>query len=294
MTSLLRACSPALAAALAGNARLWSAELMTFTLTDGTVLRWTNFDRDLTYAGHTFTAGSPFSSRTSWKVTNTMEVPTLSLRLLAGVASFRGGASLEAQIASGLFDGAAFNLETAFMLTPGDVDTLGTIALFGGYVGPIDGGGVAYTLSIKGRNNDLDQYVPRGLYQVSCRHAFCDAGCTLDRADFTSSFAVGSSPTAAFIPWATPPATPALSVNGTLAMVDGDAAGSRRTIARATSGGIILSFPLASLPAPGDSFTAFQACDKTRNSGSGQSCTDRSNTDHYRGYPFTPPPTAAY
>ncbi len=154
-------------------------------------------------------------------------------------------------------------------------------------------GGVA-TITAKGKNNRLDQYVPRNLYQVGCNHAFCDAGCTLSRASFTSNFTVGGSPTSIFVPWASAPGTPALYIGGTLAVTSGAGAGQRRTISGANAFGVDLAYPLSVLPAAGDAFTAFEACDKSFNSGSGQSCTDRSNTQHYRGFEFIPPPNAAY
>jgi hypothetical protein len=48
------------------------------------------------------------------------------------------------------------------------------------------------------------------------------------------------------------------------------------------------------LPIAADGFTAFEGCDKSFNSGSVQSCTSRSNTQHYRGFEFVPPPNSAY
>ena len=296
MTALLRPASTALAAALAANAIVYDADLVTLTLVDGvTVLNWTNFDHDLVYGGTRYVAQGQALGQTTWKVTNTMEVPQATLKVSSLNCSFNGGASLQLQIHNGLLDGASFLLQVASMGADVDPDTLGTMEIFAGKVAGIDCDGITASIGVKGKNNDLDQYTPRNLYQVPCNHAFCDPGCTLNKASFTAAYTVGTAPTAVFIPWAgRAPANYATYQNGTLLMTSGAASGARRTVTQATSAGLELSYPLAELPAAGDGFTALQGCDKTLNSGSSQSCTAYSNTQNYRGYPFVPPPASSY
>ncbi len=296
MSALLRDASPALAAALASGQRLWSADIYVVTLVDGTtVLRWTTWDRDLTYSGDDYSSKAPWVNRSAWKVTNTMEVPTMQLRLMALNDGFAGGASIKSQIHQGLLDGSNVLMSRVYMTTPGGADALGAVDMFGGGVAGIDLDGITADIAIKGRVNDLDQYAPRNLVQVGCNHAFCDAGCTLNRATFTTGYTVGASSTSTFIPWSgSPPANATNYQGGNVAMTTGVASGARRTVAKADASGLTLSYPLYDVPAPGDGFDAFEACDKSFNSGSGQSCTDRSNTQHYRGFEFTPPPSAAF
>ncbi len=295
MSALLRSCSPALADALAGGVELWAADLFTFTLADGvTQFNWTSWDTDLVADAVTYSSRRPWVECSGWSVVNTMEVPTSTVTLTATNDGFNGGASIKAQIHNGLFDGASVLISEAFMTTPGDTSALGLLPVFGGKVGAIDLIGTQAVLTCKGKVNDLDQYVPRNLFQVGCNHAFCDVGCTLNRAAFTASFTVGASPTPIFIPWAAAPGSPVAFNAGTLAMTSGAAAGSRRTILSSNSSGLTLAYPLYTVPAPGDSFSAFAGCDKTFDSGSGQSCTDRSNTQNYRGFEFVPPPNSAF
>ena len=295
MSAFLRAASPALVAALAANAIRYSANLYTITLVDGvTTLNWTDFDRDLTYAGTTFTSKGPFLSRPTWKVTNTIEVPDLSLKVSSFNTPFAGGGSLELQIHSGLLDGATFLMQRAMMGIDANPNTLGLIPLLGGKIAGIDLDGVTATIGAKGKINDLDQYIPRNLYQVQCNHAFGDAGCAISRAAYTASYAIGASPSTAFIPWASAPSGATAYQNGTLVITNGPASGSRRAIAAASSAGLTLSYPLPFLPVAGNAFTALQGCDKTLNSGSNQSCTAYSNTAHYRGFRDVPPPATAY
>ncbi len=173
--------------------------------------------------------------------------------------------------------------------------TLGAVTVFGGKIAGIDLDGITAAIAAKGKTNDLDQYAPRNIYQVGCNHAFCDAGCALSRASFTTPFTVGLSPTTTFIPWnGTPPTNPQGWQNGTIVFTSGAAAGARRTIAKADSSGATLVYPLYVTPAHADTFTGLQGCDKSFDSGSGQSCTDYSNTQHYRGFPYVPPPNSAY
>ena len=293
MTAFLRPAGAALIAALAARAIRYEAHLYTITLIDGvTTYTWTDFDKALTSGGTAFT---PWPlGRPAWNVVNTMEVPSLTLKVLSLNAAFGAGAPLQQQIHAGLFDGATLAAQMCPMGADANPATLGTVPFFTGKIAGIDCDGVAATIAVKGKVNDLDQYAPRNLYRTTCNHAFCDAGCTLSRAAYTASFAVGASPTATFIPWASAPGNAATYQNGTIAITSGAAAGSRRSIAAASASGLTLAYPLATVPAPGDTFTAFQGCDKTLNSGSAQSCTAYANTAHFRGFTNVPPPGAAY
>lgn len=295
MSVFLRDASPALKAALAANAIRYSANLYTITLVDGlTVLRWTDFDRDLPFSGLEFGSRGALLSKPAWKVVNTMEVPTLTLKVSSLNTAFLGGGALQLQIHDGLLDGAEFLMQRAMMGVDASPDTLGVIGLFAGKIGAIDLDGINASITVKGRTNDLDQYIPRNLYQVPCLRAFCDTGCTLNRADFTASFTMGGTPTPVFIPWSTAPSNAAAYQGGTVVITSGAASGSRRTIADASSAGLTLVYPLPQTVAPGDAFTAFQGCDKTRNSGSNQSCSARGNIVNFRGYPDVPPPASSY
>ncbi len=295
MAALLRSSTLGLLeAALAADTITAEADLFVFTLLDGTMLYWTSWDRDLTFQGQVYSSKAPWLESSDWNVSNTMEIPELKLFLRAFNTSFNGGAGIMAQIHNGLFDGAKVLMSTAFMVDPPTV--LDTVPLFGGKSGGIDLGGATATIDVRGKTNDLDQYAPRNLYQIGCNHGFCDPGCTLVRSTFTSTFTVGASGVnALFIPWpGTAPTNATNYQNGQLTFTGGAAAGQTRTIAQANSAGLTLAYPLYETPSPGDAFSAFQGCDKSVNSGSGQSCTARSNTQHVRAFPFVPPPNSAY
>ena len=93
--------------------------------------------------------------------------------------------------------------------------------------------------------------------------------------------------------WATPPAHPFNFLNGQVTMTSGINAGQVRSVRSADVLGVNVSYPWFNVASPGDGFTVLQGCDKTLNSGSGQSCTDYGNTQHYRGFPYVPQPEFA-
>jgi uncharacterized phage protein (TIGR02218 family) len=287
----MRTCSGALALVLAsGGVKMFMADLFAVMLADGvTSFYWTSFDQDLVWGGNTYKSQSPWLERTAWNVANTMSVPELSITLNALNDGFNGGADIKAQIVNGLFDGATLQLNRVFMPTPGDTGSLGAVLLFGGEFSDIDVDGISAKIKVKGLTNKLDINVPRNVYQAGCLHTFCDAGCTLLRADYTASYAVGASPTRYFIPWATAPGTPALYNGGTITFTSGVCSGQRRTIQEADVTGITLSYPLYQTPLTGDAFTAFVGCDKQKST-----CESRSNFQHFRAFPVVPPVTAAY
>jgi uncharacterized phage protein (TIGR02218 family) len=296
MADYLRTCSPALALALQGGVQLWSADIFKFALVDGvTVYTWAAWDSDLTVGSTVYSSRAPWLERSQWNVSNKMEVPSLKVTLAALNDSFEGGGNIKLQIHNGLFDGATFLLSRVFMDSPGNTVALGTIDLFGGSVSGIELTGLAADITIKGKVNLLDQNAPRNVFQIGCNHAFCDTGCTLNRAAYTTSYTVGTSPTTTFIPWTSAPSNPTRYINGTMALTGGAASGQRRNIANADSTGLTLAYPLYVLPSAGDAFTAFEGCDKTFNAaGSVQSCTARGNTQNYRGFEYVPPPNSAY
>lgn len=62
------------------------------------------------------------------------------------------------------------------------------------------------------------------------------------------------------------------------------------TIKLADATGLTLTFPLPALPAPGDTFTAYQGCDYTL-----ATCRSKfANEANFRGFPFVPAPEAAF
>ncbi|HEY1615127.1 MAG TPA: DUF2163 domain-containing protein [Rhizomicrobium sp.] len=279
----MRQASAQLIAFLAARTPCHMGDLFTVQLLDGTAWRWTAYDRSLVVGGQTWLCardGAPLVSRNRFAVRNTVEVPELELRLAAQDALL---SNLKRQIHNGLFDGARIELDRAFMPVPGDT-SLGAVLLFNGRQSNavIDAEGV--TLTAKGDNVLMNQQAPRNLYQTTCLHTFCDAGCALSESAFALGGNAGAGSTAGNVTWGVIPTNPALYTLGKLTMLDGAAAGQICTVRLATNTGLSLTYPLYNAPSAGDAFTVVQGCDRNMTT-----CQNTyNNLQHFRGYPFVP------
>src|SRR5689334_15698964 len=84
------------------------AQLFAFTLRDNsTVHRWTSWNRNLDWASHTWMGRGQKLQRTRLNLTNTMQVPELTVKMLSLNDDFNGGADIKTQIRNGLFRGAS-------------------------------------------------------------------------------------------------------------------------------------------------------------------------------------------
>ncbi len=294
-----------------GTMKVYKADLFTVILLDGvTKYLWTDFDQDIHFIGiggtpYLFLAQGPCIQRTQLSVKNTVEVPSLTLKLSALDTDFVGGLGIKQQLHNGYFDGATIWLDRCFMAAPlgnpihasgviggNGIDPLG--GLFAGRMSSAKITAVGAELTVKGANVLMNQNVPRNAYQVPCIHAFCDAGCTLSAATFTTTNSAGAGSTRARVTWGTVPGAPNVYTYGRLTMLSGPAIGQTRTIKSADAAGMVLQYPLYNTPAAGDTCSVFKGCDKAYISGSGQSCTDYANTQNHRGFEFTPTADTAF
>lgn len=277
------------ASALAtGVAPLARIEIWDVTLLDGTNFYWSTYDSSFEWLGNVYLSQNPFLRRGSWKVTNSMEIPVLSVTLLSLTDGFNGGLDIRSQIMQGLLDGAEMLLQYLYV-DLSDGSQLGTIVIFGGVVSTARVRGSTANIKIKGANNKLDQNAPRRVYQITCSNTFCDPGCTLLRVSFTLPYVVDVGVTKVFIPWTIPPGDPSLYQFGTVTMTSGPATGQSMNIDFADASGLTLVVPLYNLPVAGDTFTAFEGCIKTR-----VRCDSRGNEQNGLWFPYIPPAETAF
>jgi hypothetical protein len=301
----MRATNGATAALIGAKTPFYKADLFTITLLDGvTVFRWTDFDQDIHFSGflgapYLFLAQGPLLQRTQLAVKNTVEVPELTIKLSALDTDFVGGLNIKTQLHNGYFDGATIWLDRCFIAPPLPTPVTATGVIGGNGITPSGGlfagrmsqakiTAVGAELTVKGANVLMNQYVPRNQYQVPCLHTFCDAGCTLLASTFSIPNTAGAGSTNRVLQWGSVPGSPSIYSLGKVTMTSGPAIGQVRTVKLSSAAGIVLQYPLYNTPAPGDTFSILEGCTKNYNDGSGQDCTARSNTQHYRGFPFTP------
>jgi uncharacterized phage protein (TIGR02218 family) len=274
----------ALIAALAARAPLSSADLFTFTLRDGSTFRVTGADRDVTWSGTTWSAAGPTIQRSTWSVKNTTEVPEMTIRIFTDGTDFEPG-NLKRLVHDGYFDGAYVELSRAFMPTFGDT-SLGTVLLFGGRAGKAEITALGITLTCTASNVILAQNIPRNTYQLGCIHTLYDTGCTLSKWAHTATFTVQAA-TAITLVSAEPMPNGGNYVLGTTSIIDGVGVGQSRTIEAWDTVGqqaVQVSYPLLTVPQPGDHFTLSEGCDKTR-----ARCDQFGNLVNFRGFPNIPP-----
>lgn len=275
---------------LASNNVACRADLITLTLVDATVYRWTTFERDLTVGGSTYLAvggsAAPYFKRSSIQQSAQLEVDTLDVTL--GGTWLVGGKTLGQLAVAGYFDGARLQIDHLIMPTPGDV-SLGTIPFwFEGRIACVEPRGLEIVLRCKSELEALNMPLPRFLLQAQCNNVFCDTNCGLLRADYTdvAGFDSGSGTTIRVQSnWggAYPAHWFAL---GIVSFTSGVLAGMRFGIQDYDGDyTITLALPLPQVPAVGDVFTVTAGCDRSR-----AKCASYSNLARYRGYPHIPTP----
>lgn len=284
----MRSASSAMKALLSSRQPVNKADLITCTTTDGVSDYWTTFSENISYGGTTWISGGPLVSRSTLSVRNTAEIPELDLTFKCSPATLFRGLPFRQQIASGTFNGAMFKLERAFMPL-GSVDTsAGLILMFLGRKGPVKQTGDLTTITVRGGNVSLKQPAPKNCFQKPCLHTFCDAGCTLNEADFTTTNTIGDGSDGVVLYWGTSPVTPANYVLGKITMTSGASQGQVRTIRKSTATTFLISYPFDNGISAGDSFDVMEGCVKTTTR-----CTALGNLQHFRGFPYIPDATFA-
>ncbi len=288
----MRPAPPALVAALAAaraahDAPLLMADCYTLTLRSGTVLTLTNADVPVTLGGTTFLANSLLIDGLAFKCALGLDVDEQQVTLAARPTDTIGGVPALTAIHRGALDGCTLRRERAF-LTSWSAPPLGSIVLFQGRVTSIDAvGRTSATVTVASDLVLLDIDMPRNLYQPTCVHALYDSGCGLQKSAWGSAGTVAAGTGATQIVWAG--ADPKFA-QGTLTFTSGVLAGQSVGVKAASAGALALAYPLAAVPAVGDGFTAYPGCDRTQ-----ATCAAKfANLANFRGFPFVPPPAAAY
>ncbi len=302
----MKSASVALQAILATNEFLY-ADLYTFTLVDGTVLRWTSFDTDVPANGNTFSSGGlggPFFDRKDnkakchWKIG--VEVDTLVFDVVPGAATIAGEPFLSA-VRQGVFDGAELELDRAFFspTAPGRFPpftvqpAMGVVVLFVGRVDEVDAGRSLATYTVNSHLELLTANLPRNLYQAGCVNTLGDASCGVNLNGFSVTTTAAAGSTSGIVLAAVNNPLTGYFDQGKVTFASGANAGLSRSVKQCifgAPGAISLLAPLPSPPAPGDALTIFAGCDKSLGP---NGCPKFNNLPNFRGFPFVPVPETA-
>jgi uncharacterized phage protein (TIGR02218 family) len=275
---------------LLASRQFFAADLYTFTLIGGGVLRYCSGDRDITAGGRLFTSQGPRLDRKDtkakchWKIG--IAVDTLVFDVMPQASDLVNGQPFLAACVQGAFDGAELQLERAFMASYGDTST-GTVILFVGRVAEIDLGRAIATFAINSHLELLNTQLPRNLWQPGCVNSLGDASCGVDLASFGIGGSAASASSASVIAATLVQATGYFD-QGKLAFTSGANAGLTRSVKSWVAGSpgvIALLAPFPNAPAAGDAFTIYPGCDKTLGP---NGCAKFANTARFKGYPFIP------
>ncbi len=263
------------------------ADCFTLTLRTGLILTYTSADVPIALNGYTYLANSVLIDGLQYKCAVGLDVDQQQITVSARVSDTLGGVPFLQAIRNGVLDGCEIQRERAF-LTSWSAAPLGSVILFKGRVGTVDN--VGRTTAQITVNSDLvllDMDMPRNLYSPQCVHVLYDSGCGLVKSAYGATGAVGTGSTSSTIVWSG--ATQNFA-QGTILFSSGQNAGVSANIKSVGAGLLILSAALPNVPIEGDSFAAYQGCAHTK-----AACqTQFNNVAHFRGFPFIPPPAAAY
>lgn len=265
-------------------------ELWTFTLADGTVLRLTTLDVNVTVGADTWLTNGPVLSRPGSRMVAGGEVSEFEITVEPGASDTIGGLPWALAARRGVLRHGRVLIERAYMPTWGDV-SLGKLFVMGGRMAEIGGSASEIRITVRSDLELLNVNVPVELVQPSCRHTLFDSGCTLSAAAHDVSATILTGSTVGTLLATLSEATDWFSL-GRVVFNDGPNAGSSRQIKKHTSGSpdsLALALPLYHAPVNGNSITLYPGCDRLQ-----ATCgTKFSNVVNFGGQPFVPQPETA-
>jgi len=264
---------------------LLMADAYTFTLANGTVLRYTNSQMPFMLGANTWLTGLTII-RSKIRQVIGVEVDTLDLTIAAPPSFTVGGVSLMKALRTGLFDGASVVLNRIFFSAPGvPVNTTGSgdLILFAGIVGEVDAGRFSAQIRVSSNLQLLNIKLPKNVYQPGCPNTLYDTNCGILKSAYAVSGSIAGPSTAGSLVVALSQAAGWFD-QGMITFTSGVNSGLSMTIRTQIPSLITPVAPFPSAPATGDTFTIYPGCDKTQ-----ATCTSKfSNLANFRGYPYIP------
>ena len=266
------------------------ADLYSFTLVGGEVLRYASADVAITANGQTFGLG-PLCQDGGVKSQRGVSVSTLDINFAADERHTVNGAQFLDFVENLGLDGAAIRVERAFAATWADMTTLGPVGTYVRFSGRFsEAKSLGQTQAVITASSWLDTLstnLPPDVYQTSCLNSLGDLKCGVNLSAYAAAGVVeGAASETSFGSTLTQPAS--WFSLGKVVFTSGANAGLARTVkAYDGAGGFTLVSPLPSPPVAGDAFTAYPGCDLSM-----ATCTAKfANLARFRGQPFIPVPS---
>lgn len=274
----MKSATPELVALLATDNFLM-ADLYTFTLNNGTIYRFTNYDIDLTWDGNKYTKNGLSFERNGTRITTGVEVDTLDITVYQKDTTFEGIGILKI-IANGGLDGAEFKLERLFFNNP--LTPVGSLWVFSGRVSECEATRYDGKITVKSDLELLNIQMPRNLYQASCIHSLYDSGCGIPKTGAAgtitsvngTSFGVSIAAADSFYN------------EGMIEFTSGANNGVKRTIKTHLSNTVTVTLLPNNKVNVGDTIKLYAGCDRTQST-----CKNKfNNLNNFRAFPFVPIP----
>lgn len=163
----------------------WYADLYTFTLVSGQVVRITSADINVTWEGNTWLsktrAAVPIVERGDIAFDLGLSVDQLELTMYHDLDTTISGMTWPMALRVGLLDAAEVDYVRAVGHF-GSGEVAGVIPRFAGKIGPTDPGRTMSTLTVDSHIADLQAPVPRNVFQPSCSKTIYSPSCGINRA----------------------------------------------------------------------------------------------------------------
>ncbi len=268
----MRSASSNMAAHLAGEVTSL-AVCWKLTLTDSSVLGFTDHTSDLTISSQLYKAATGFSP-TSIETKDKFSVDNLDV---AGILD--AAAITEADIMAGKYDFAEIEI---FMVNVTDLSQ-GIITHRRGWLGEVTLKNGQFIAEVRGLAQKLSQNIVE-LYSPTCRAIFGDNRCKANPASYTVGGAVNTiTSRQVFISNSMTQGAGYFS-GGEIQFLTGANAGRRMEIKEFANKQFTLVLPLPNNIAVGDTFNAIAGCDKTIGTCAGKF----GNAVNFRGEPYVP------
>ena len=263
--------------------KLRVADLYTFSLTNGTVLRFTSSDFDIIYNGATYSKKNACISRSSIQWETGLSVDDLTVEFNPSEKDMLGDITLVQAFRNGSFDGAKMQLDLAFYTDGWNGEPQVLEKLFAGTIDVEEVGGSYVKCSAKSYTELLNRQFPPHVYQAGCSYSLYGAGCNLDKNRFSMTVSVLPNSTKKQINCNFPQPAGYFQ-NGVITFLSGKNINVKRSVKYQEATFIILSTPLQYQPADGDVFSVSAGCNKTI-----AMCLAKfNNKANFSGTPFVP------
>lgn len=284
--------SGALGSFLNASTAIYMADLYTFTLAGGGVLRYTSADHACIVNGTTWQIG-PAIARGKTRLIVGVQVDNLDVTLAADASVTVGSVPLLPWIVAGGLDGARLQLDRAFAAGPPQYGQqpswIGMLPMFSGRCADVQASRYEAKVVVHSDLELLDSMLPRNVYQPGCSNTLFDGACGLAKSAYVNTATASSSTDALRRTFASNlTQTDGYFDLGWAVGVVGANGGVGRTVKTYlhSGGSLTVIQPWPSPVSVGDTFSVYAGCDKSL-----ATCSAKfGNASRFRGQPFVPAP----